>query len=342
MRRPYTEPNLRLPVGRAVSRCLTICYRRDGPEGLSWNAGYCVKRKIPMSEHDAYRHFMGKAEFEKAVNSLLGLVEGVAIDAKINDSEIRFLQAWLDDHRINSERHPFTELFPVVERAVADGVLTEDEKADITWLCKRLTSAEYFNSATADMQKLHAIIAAVAADGEISVEELRGVAGWLRDHDHLKTCWPYDEVQSLITSVLADKQIDPQEHRLLLNFFGEFVAILDNKTIVSPVVLENQSIVGLCAVCPDIVFPDAVFCVTGASHKYSRAEFEKIISSFGGISSGSVTKQVNYLIVGSEGNPCWAYACYGRKVERAVELRKKGHSIVIVHENDFHDAVADM
>lgn len=36
-----------------------------------------------------------------------------------------------------------------------------------------------------------------------------------------------------------------------------------------------------------------------------------------------------------------ANAGYGRKVERAVELRKNGHSIVIVHENDIHDAVAD-
>jgi hypothetical protein len=28
-------------------------------------------------------------------------------------------------------------------------------------------------------------------------------------------------------------------------------------------------------------------------------------------------------------------------VERAVELRKEGHHVVIVHEKDFHDAVAD-
>jgi len=28
-------------------------------------------------------------------------------------------------------------------------------------------------------------------------------------------------------------------------------------------------------------------------------------------------------------------------VEKAVELRKKGANIVILHENDFHDAVLD-
>ncbi len=54
-----------------------------------------------------------------------------------------------------------------------------------------------------------------------------------------------------------------------------------------------------------------------------------------------MTAKLNYLVIGAEGNPCWAFACYGRKVEKAVELRKKGIRVVLVHENDFHDAVLD-
>lgn len=294
-----------------------------------------------MSDHDAYRKFTGRAEFEKAVNSLLGLIEGIAIDAKINDNEIGFLQEWLDDHSVNSGRHPFNELFPVVKQAIADGILTDDERSDILWLCKRVTSSGYFNAATADMQKLHALVAGIASDGEISVEELKGLSVWLQEHEHLKKCWPYDEVESLVTSVLTDKKISPDEHKLLMGFFGEFVSILDNKTIVSPAFLDGSNIVGLCAVCPEIAFADAVFCLTGQSYKYTRSEFEEIISSLGGKAASGVSKKVNYLIVGADGNPCWAYACYGRKVEKAVELRKAGHPIVIVHENDFHDAISD-
>lgn len=294
-----------------------------------------------MNEYDAYRKYTGKAEFEKAVNSLLGLVEGISIDANINENEVGFLQAWLDDHQINSGKHPFNELFPVVAQAVADGVLTEEEKDDITWLCKRLTSAEYFNAATADMQKLHGIVAGIASDGEISIEEINGLSVWLEEHEHLKQCWPYDEIESLVTSVLADKKIDHEEHDMLMSFFGEFVSILDNKTIMSPALLEGSNVVGICSVCPEISFVNTSFCLTGQSYKYTRTEFEEIISSLGGKSASCVSKKVNYLVVGSEGNPCWAYACYGRKVEKAVELRKAGYPIVIVHENDFHDAVLD-
>lgn len=67
-----------------------------------------------------------------------------------------------------------------------------------------------------------------------------------------------------------------------------------------------------------------------------------MVSSLGGKSVSSVSQKLNYLVIGAEGNQCWAYACYGRKVEKAVELRKQGARLLIVHENDFHDAIADV
>lgn len=66
-----------------------------------------------------------------------------------------------------------------------------------------------------------------------------------------------------------------------------------------------------------------------------------MVTKLGGEVSENMTSKTDFLIIGAEGNPCWAYACYGRKVERAVELRKSGANVLIVHENDFHDAVAD-
>lgn len=65
------------------------------------------------------------------------------------------------------------------------------------------------------------------------------------------------------------------------------------------------------------------------------------MQGLGGEVVNHVSSHVDYLVIGADGNPCWAYACYGRKVEKAVQLRKKGGRILLVHENDFHDAVAD-
>ncbi|WP_288107448.1 BRCT domain-containing protein [Limnobacter sp.] len=292
-------------------------------------------------DHLGYAKFTSRARLEKSVNSLLGLIEGIAIDSSINQSEISFLNLWLAEHADVRNRHPYSELVPVVQAAVADGVLTRDEHDDIVWLCERLRSAEYFDKTTADLQRLHGILGGIVSDGQVTEEELCGLSTWLQDHEHLKTCWPYDEIDSLIVGVMKDRKIDSKEHALLKAFFSEFTALMDDRTITSPVISEGANILGLCAVCPEIDFSASSFCFTGASSRYTRIELAAMVERLGGTFAPNVTKNVKYLIIGADGNPCWAYACYGRKVEKAVELRKSGVRIQLVHENDFHDAVAD-
>lgn len=293
------------------------------------------------TEEYKYIKFTAKSRLDKAVNSLLGIIEGIAIDGLINPMELDFLEMWLAEHAELRERHPFNELIPVVEIALADRVLTEEEREDITWLCERLRSDDFYDKTTADLQRLHAILGSIIADTEISEMELRGLSQWLDDHDHLRSCWPYDEIGSLVTNVLSDKKIDAQEHQLLNRFFSEFVALLDGRTIVSAPLSDGDSIVGLCAVCPDISFAGNKFCFTGASSRYTRSELVETVSRLGGEVVPSPSGKVNYLVIGADGNPCWAYACYGRKVEKAVALRKAGVRILIIHEHDFHDAVSD-
>lgn len=293
------------------------------------------------TDHHGYFMFTGRSRIEKSINSLLGIVEGISVDSIINSTEVEFLDLWLGEHRELRNRHPYNELLPVIERAIADGVLTDEEKQDILWLCEKLRSTEFFNETTADIQRLHSVLGGIASDGVITEAELKGLSDWLSNHEHLKTCWPYEEVGSLITGVLSDKQIDSTEQKLLKEFFTEFVSILDSRTIVSPKLTVNGNVVGLCAVCPEIAFPGSKFCFTGTSYKYTRAELSNLVKQLGGEIVNSVSAKLDYLIIGSDGNPCWAYACYGRKVEKAVELRKTGARLLLVHENDFHDAVAD-
>ena len=295
-----------------------------------------------MKDDGAYRRFTGKVEFEKIFNTLIGLIEGIVIDAEINEVELGFLQTWLDAQRARAQKHPFNEIVPLLDQAIADGVLSSGGKEDILWLCRRLTASEYLSMAAADMQRLQSLVAAIGSDGQVSVDELCGLADWLLENEHLKTCWPYDEIESLVSGVLEDGKIEPAEHAILMAYFGEFLAVVDSKAEVGRHVREGTTVVGLCAVAPAIRFPGSVFCLTGSSHKYSRQEFAVAIADRRGTAVNAVSKRVHYLVIGADGNPCWAYACYGRKVERAVELRKEGHPIVIVHEKDFHDAVVDV
>jgi len=75
--------------------------------------------------------------------------------------------------------------------------------------------------------------------------------------------------------------------------------------------------------------------------KAKRAEIVEHVQKLGGTFNPNLTQKTDFLVVGSGGNPCWAFSCYGRKVEKAAESRRDGHPITIVHESDFWDAVED-
>lgn len=122
-----------------------------------------------------YFRFTGPGRLEKVINSLIGLIEGVAIDGIINGAEADFINSWLQENAELKGQHPFTELMPIIAEAIADGILTSEERQDILWLCKKLRSTDFFDAATADMQRLHGLMAGIVGDSEITETELRGL-----------------------------------------------------------------------------------------------------------------------------------------------------------------------
>lgn len=294
------------------------------------------------TDHTPYMRYTPKSRLDKALKALVGMIEGIAIDQELDHKELAFLSEWIHQNEELSNRHPFNELLPVVFKTFKDRIITDDEKQDLGWLCNKLVShTEFYDQVTSDIQRLHGVLGGVIADGIVTEKELLGLRKWLNEHEHLKSCWPYDEVDSIVTAVMADGVIDEVEHKMLNALFADFMSLYDDKTICSPPVIIDGSVKGLCAVCPDITFEKATFCFTGASSRFKRTELESLIKSLGGRFVNNVNKSVDYLVIGADGNPCWAYSCYGRKVEAAVKLRKEGHRLVLVHEYDFQDAVAD-
>lgn len=289
-----------------------------------------------------YLRYTGPQEVSRELRLLDGILRGIHIDGRVNRHEVRGLDDWMKRNRCFETRHPFSEVFGVLESALADELLTDEETDDILWLCEKFIEENgFYKAITADIQRLHGILAGVAADGRILSEELIGLRCWLEQHDHLKRCWPYDEIESLISDVLKDGRIDVNEHETLLRFFAEFTPSGDHRSVDIPENWGKSTIQGICAVCPEIEFRANVFCFTGSSTRKTRLEIATLIEAAQGRFSKNVTQTVNYLVIGAAGNPCWAFSCYGRKVEQAVQLRKSGHPIVLVHEFDFWDAAMD-
>lgn len=293
------------------------------------------------ADNNAYFHFTGPMRLDKAMHTLEGIVRGIAMDGKVLPAEVAALSAWLDEYDEVARYHPFCEFATTIGTIIADGVIDEDEKADMLWLMARLgRHNEFYDDITSDMQRLQGLMGGIAADGLINEFELQGLQNWVNDHTHLRTRWPYDELDALLVAVLRDGRIDSQEHQALLAFFREFADLPGSGAGASPSA-GPPLLSGVCAACPEIEFTDRCFCFTGKSARMTRNDLARQVVDLGGRFSAQVRPTVHYLVVGADGNPCWAYACYGRKVEQAIAYRRQGLPLILVHENDYWDAVQD-
>lgn len=274
---------------------------------------------------------------ERAVKTLAGLLKGLDIDGHINNDEFSALRSWVAGYAEMRHLHPFSELVPKLEDALADGHLSAQEKADILWLCQQLTRDATLDRISASLQEMQGVLAGMLLDGEISTNEIIGLRDWLARNQHLRTCWPYDEVDSLVTSILETQHVSDDELELLRDYLTTFLGLDVEHEETSVTDDVPYSLTGICARDPHIEWQGRTFCLTGNFAEQTLAEQ---IRHRGADVLAIVEPGVDYLVVGSEGNPCWAYACYGRRIEEAIRLRKQGQPLVIVHEFDITRALA--
>lgn len=299
-----------------------------------------------IKESEEYRIFTAPAELHKAINELKGIVAGITTDCNINEDEVNELAHWCLCHAHLDNKHPFNELIPLIKSIYEDGIITETESKDIVWLCNNFISdADYYNLITSSLQFLTGMIHGILADNVISDEEIRMLKKWTTANDFLSGSYPFDEIESLLLSILQDEIITEDERNTLKAFLGNFIDLKTSynlNDIEMNSLKEKYSIHGICAACQELDFKNNLFCFTGQSLKAKRKEIAELVISLGGEYNDHITNNTRYLIVGNNGNPCWAFSCYGRKVEDAVKRREKGQNLTIVNEIDFWDIIEDM
>ena len=68
------------------------------------------------------------------------------------------------------------------------------------------------------------------------------------------------------------------------------------------------------------------FVLTGVFTLISKSDIIGFIEDNGGYVTSAVSGKTNYLIVGSDPEPAWKFGKYGRKIEKALELKSTGKS----------------
>lgn len=185
-----------------------------------------------------------------------------------------------------------------------------------------------------NIDELIGISRGIIADGIVNTKEGEFLLDWIKKHFDVYdlNTYPINTIYDRLTDTLKDGIIDNKESKELLELLTSFtggVPIVEQ-------IASMSSTLPLCNPYPDVVFQDKNFCLTGAFTIGTRAKVEELIQDLGGIAQKNPTLKTNYLVIGILGSGDWIHSSYGRKIEKAVELRDiNGKDIKIISEEHF-------
>ncbi len=81
------------------------------------------------------------------------------------------------------------------------------------------------------------------------------------------------------------------------------------------------------------------FMFTGKLASMMRSQAQAKVKAIGGIVAGSVSKDLDYLVVGDDGSPLFGAGAKGDKILKAEKLINQGHELQIISERAFMDLV---
>lgn len=287
-----------------------------------------------MSEPESYMIYTQKSAADKAINTLKGIVSGIIADGIVNDVELEELKTWARNHVEVTRRRPFSEFMVAISSIEeADQALRLETVEDIFWLCQKVEDGgEYYDAITSEMQTLQGFFHGLLADGVLTDEEIHKLEEWLSQHEHLEGHHIYDRIYADVQMVLEDGIIEEHERQLLVKRMDEVIQVLnpDGKSKLESQIKPSGDSLIFDEV--PIEVAGSTFVLTGEFDSGKKPEVKQRIIEAGGAVKSTPSKKTNFVVVGQKGNKAYAYTCYGRKVEMAINFRNANQPVSIVRE----------
>jgi NAD-dependent DNA ligase len=170
----------------------------------------------------------------------------------------------------------------------------------------------------------------LTADGKIDQREAEFLLGWLIQSRAATDNPVILNLLEKVSAMLEDGALDSEESSELLSLLHR---ISGDPSEVGE--LAKATSLPIDHPLPEVTFPERSFLFTGTCAFGTRKQCHEATESLGGIISGGVTKELNYLVIGTYVTDSWAHESYGRKIEKAMEYREQGVPLVIVTEEHW-------
>lgn len=270
---------------------------------------------------------------KKALYSLKGILKGVSADNIVNEMEALYLNTWLLESKQLRDDPDAIDLLDTISDALADGVFSSDELEDINNLVADIIEYKSFeNIETADhINEFLGLISGVVSDNVLNSSELTFLLGWVSAHEDVINHPVTNEVSSKIFKFNKLKKTTNKQEHALLTFLKNTTGTNFSETGAASI----GPIDHLADTIESMDHTNAKICFTGVFKTGSRKEIEEMAIAKGATTNRTPTKTVDYVVIGSQISPDWKHSNFGRKIQRAVELRDKGQKIYILTEKDW-------
>lgn len=195
-----------------------------------------------------------------------------------------------------------------------------------------------FNSQRLNERKVDQLIGlceGILADGSVVQQEAEFLRNWVANNPELISHWPANILFARLHEFLEDGVLDSDEEQELLTLLMDITGLHTSEG-------KTSSSLPLCEPPPEVEFEGKKFVLTGRFASGARKECEALISDLGGATGSSVSGAVDYLVIGTMVSDQWIHESFGRKIERAVELREEGKGVSIISEEHWAAKVADI
>lgn len=192
----------------------------------------------------------------------------------------------------------------------------------------------YKNDLTRSLGALLGIAQGMLCDGHLNDQEIRFLSDWLASNDAIANSWPGDILCQRVRDALKDGVITKEEREHLAATLQQIIGgereDLAEASHVTGLALDRDAVV---------LVPNSTFCLTGDFVYAPRRVCEDMTAKRGGSLASGVTKKLSYLVVGGLGSKEWKHGSFGTKIEKAMQYKRDGVPILIVHEDQWAAAL---
>lgn len=276
------------------------------------------------------RAFSFSNEKDRALYGLKGILTGVVADKRLNEMELLFLDSWLQSQEFLSEDTDVLSILSQVGDILEDGQISPDELKGMQASIEQIISHK--DSQTPEnvghIEELVGFLTGTASDGVLNDQEITAMSAWLDKNESVREVWPASVIVKRLAIILEDGIITDEEREDLLATVRQ---VTGTDTEESGLSYEASTEVWEDSI-DELKVSGSTFCLTGDFVSGDRESVDTMLRCLGAETNSSVNKSVDYLVIGTLASRDWLYTSHGRKIEKALLLKRDSSAIKVITE----------